>query len=224
METMKWHERMNALMRDKGWTLAELARRSGVDYDSIAKYAQGEVSSPRGKRLAKIAEALGVTEQALFFGIAAAQKLTDYDRLSAENVKGTHKIPRITLSELANHKAGHDVISVWPGEMSMIVDDQISISCMAVSVEDNSMLPAFKPGDVLICDPNADIEPGDFVIAKANGHHKALIRKYRLAKSTRLGMPVVELVPLNADYPTEVINKEHPGHVIARCMFAVTKL
>lgn len=45
-----------------GFNMAELARRSGVNYDSINKYVNGGVDQPRGNNLAMLAMALGVDE------------------------------------------------------------------------------------------------------------------------------------------------------------------
>jgi transcriptional regulator with XRE-family HTH domain len=224
VETMRWFHRMNTMREKKGWTLAELSKRSGVDYESIAKYSRGEVDKPRGSTIGKIAYALDTTEQVLLFGVDSRQKLTNYAGLQPE-LHGTKRIPRITLLELANIKAGQEPFSVWPGEMSMMVDEGIDSDCIAVDVEDDSMSPDFSPGDTLICDPNAEIKPGNFVLAKANGQPKALIRKYRvLGKCAESGALKIELKPINEDYPSDFIDNDHPGHIIARCFKVIKQL
>lgn len=225
VENMKWWDRMNGLVKAKGWTLKELSRRSGIDYESIAKYSQGDVDKPRGNTIRKIADTLSVTEQYLLFGVDPAAKLTDYESLSPLALHGTKRIPRITLSELANLQAGHEPFGVWSGEMNIVVGEDIDSDCIAVEVEDNSMFPEFSPGDMLICDPSAQIEPGNFVIAKANGRSKAVIRKYRLlGQSGDSGTPKIELKPINPDYPSDFIDHEHPGHIIARCVKVIKQL
>ena len=57
---MTWHARLNDSMIDKGWTKAELSKRSGVSYDNVLKYCRGKVSQPRGAVIDKLAEALDV--------------------------------------------------------------------------------------------------------------------------------------------------------------------
>lgn len=218
VEAMKWWVRMNRLVTDKGWTLKELSNRAGVHYENIAKYSRGEVDQPRGNAIGKIAYALGTTEQLLLFGVDSAKKLTNYDGLDAKKLHGTKRIPRITLLELANHHAGHDLLSVWSGEMNIVVDEDVSAFCIAVDIDDNSMLPEFSPGDTLICDPNADIQPGNFVLAKAGTRQKAVFRKYRIGAIDPDGNPIIELKPLNEDYPSDVISKDQPGHIIGRCV------
>ena len=55
-----WVKRLNEALRKSGWSKAELARRSGVDYDSLNKYLAGKVEQPRGDSLPRLARALGV--------------------------------------------------------------------------------------------------------------------------------------------------------------------
>lgn len=56
--------RLLALIRDKNWNQAELARAAGLGRDSISTYIKGTVY-PDPKNLKKIADALGTTPQAL---------------------------------------------------------------------------------------------------------------------------------------------------------------
>src|ERR1700743_2750063 len=62
-----WHERLRAALRDKGWSVPELARRMGHPddqpfIDRLYSYTQGKVKNPRGEMLEDIARALGITE------------------------------------------------------------------------------------------------------------------------------------------------------------------
>lgn len=65
---MEWNERIVRLRKDRGYSRAELARRSGVSYDNLNKYERGDVEKPRGNILELVAAALGTTEQALLYG------------------------------------------------------------------------------------------------------------------------------------------------------------
>lgn len=57
---MNWNERLRSAISEKGWSNAELARRSGVSYDSVSKYVKGGVSQPRGDTFEVLARALDV--------------------------------------------------------------------------------------------------------------------------------------------------------------------
>lgn len=63
------------------------------------------------------------------------------------------------------------------------------------------MLPEFKPGDLVIIEPEWDPRPGEYVAAK-NGREEATFKKYRQRGFDASGNVVFELVPLNEDYPT----------------------
>ena len=55
-----WSDRLQDTLRRSGWSKTELARRSGVNYDSLNKYLTGKVAQPRGDSLPRLARALGV--------------------------------------------------------------------------------------------------------------------------------------------------------------------
>ena len=57
----KWTKRLKEALGQSGWTKAELARRSGVNYDSLNKYLAGKVEQPRGDSLPRLAKSLGVS-------------------------------------------------------------------------------------------------------------------------------------------------------------------
>ena len=65
---LRWHERALAILEERGWSRAELARRADIGRENIYKYLAGGVEKPRGKTLQAIAGALGVSEMWLTFG------------------------------------------------------------------------------------------------------------------------------------------------------------
>ena len=84
----------------------------------------------------------------------------------------------------------------------------------ALIVEGNSMLEEFRPDDRIIIDPDVAPNPGDFVIAKLDAETTATFKKYRPRGSDKDGQEIFELVPLNPDFPTIVVNADNPGRVI----------
>ncbi len=85
----------------------------------------------------------------------------------------------------------------------------------ALIVEGESMTPGFSPGDKVIFDPDLAPRPGDFVVAKLDEEEKATFKKYRPRGQDRDGNVVIELVPLNDDWPTLSIDAANPGRVVA---------
>lgn len=55
---MKWWNRLDQRIAELGWSKAELARRSGITYDSINKYLRGDIDNPRGNVLEKLAQTI----------------------------------------------------------------------------------------------------------------------------------------------------------------------
>jgi len=98
-----------------------------------------------------------------------------------------------------------------------------------IELEDDSMVakPArgedsFRRGDLVVFDPDQPIRAGDFVCALLQGQKEAVFRKYRPRGSSG-GQPAYELAPLNEDYATELINKEHPARIVGRMIRSIRK-
>ena len=77
------------------------------------------------------------------------------------------------------------------------------------------LTPAFKPGDYVVVVPDMPAEPGDIVVAKLDRENAATLRKYHSCGEDAAGHPVFDLVPLNADYPTLMVDATNPGRLIA---------
>jgi SOS-response transcriptional repressor LexA len=91
---------------------------------------------------------------------------------------------------------------------------QLSERAFALVVEGESMIDVFYPGDIVIVDPDVAPRPGDYVVAKTASEDALTFRKYRPRGMDRAGKPVVELAPLNDDYPATVIDSTSPGLII----------
>lgn len=83
----------------------------------------------------------------------------------------------------------------------------------AMKIEDTSMMPTFKPGDLIIVDSGIKPSPGDFVIGQHFPSGAGLLRKYRAKGVDDEKRQVVDLVPLNEDYSTETITLGKTGEI-----------
>jgi transcriptional regulator with XRE-family HTH domain len=54
-------QRLKDALKDKGWTVRELQRRSGVPYDTVYNLVSGRRRDPHLSVLKKIARALGLS-------------------------------------------------------------------------------------------------------------------------------------------------------------------
>ncbi len=69
MET--WHTRLKAKLDERGWSIAELGRRAGIETSLCNKYVHGRVKQPRGNVMERLARALDVDPLWLQFGVYA---------------------------------------------------------------------------------------------------------------------------------------------------------
>lgn len=91
---------------------------------------------------------------------------------------------------------------------------QLGERAFALVVEGESMTDEFYPGDIVIVDPEIPPRPGDYVVAKVTKENTVTFRKYRPRGNDESGRPVIELAPLNEDYPTTVVDSRTPGSII----------
>ncbi|WP_208179103.1 LexA family transcriptional regulator [Sinorhizobium medicae] len=97
-------------------------------------------------------------------------------------------------------------------EMIPISWDPIG-NVFAMRIEDRSMAPNFLPGDIIIVDAGIKPEPGNFVVGQAYPTKGGVFRKYRLKGTDADGKEVVDLVPLNSDFPTTTITVTSTGEI-----------
>lgn len=81
-------------------------------------------------------------------------------------------------------------------------------------IEGESMMEEFYPGDIVVVDPDLTPQPGDFVVARLKGEEKVTFRRYRARGVNRAGGAVIELCPLNTDYPVVAVEPRSKGKII----------
>jgi hypothetical protein len=113
---------------------------------------------------------------------------------------GWHRAPLINYAqagvwaEIADGYAPSDA-TAW-----LLTDLELSAAAFALKIEDESMLPLFRPGDRVVIDPAVAPRPGDFVVAKSS-NGEVMFKKYRPRGVNAQGQKVIELTPLNSDFP-----------------------
>lgn len=129
------------------------------------------------------------------------------------NVPGSNVVP--TRNELRTiplldyvqaglfHDVGYDGINPI-GESYTTYQGYKPECVFSLKVEGNSMSPEFKDGDEIVVDASLEAKPGSLVIAQEvqHGTARTTFKKYRVIGVNEFGVDVVELVPLNPDFPT----------------------
>lgn len=82
-----------------------------------------------------------------------------------------------------------------------------------IRLSDASMEPDFREGSTVIIEPRIAPQPGSFVLAMLDGQEYQMFRKFRLAGFDQL-KPIIELVPVNQDWPTIRMDAANPGKIL----------
>lgn len=129
-----WSKRLWVALNRRGWSQRELARRSGLEEQTVYKYLQGQVDQPRGEAMARLADTLGVSEAWLRFDVGPAiENIPVVGWVSA----GESFIPADDFPQ-----------GIGYGEVRFELDGADPI---AIEVRGESMLPVYRPGDLLLC-------------------------------------------------------------------------
>ena len=72
-------------------------------------------------------------------------------------------------------------------------------NAFALRVQDDSMSPELKEGDVLIVDPDQSLRPGGLVVAKHQDSMEVIIRRYKQLSADHLAQEF-ELNPINDNW------------------------
>lgn len=209
----EWSKRLVRLVRDRGWSIAELARRANLPEDRVRKYVSGKVQFPRGDTLSDLAKALEVSPLFLLFGQAA---------MPARDNHGLRRVPVMKLSTLRNYLgSSEDTAFLDDTEGTIAIPDQVGARAGAVVLDDESMLPLFPAGTTVVYDPDLPPAPGRYVVAVSLQTNSALFRRWR---STSPDPSTGVLVPINKDYPEIPLGGPGDGFVVGRAVMVVSRI
>jgi SOS-response transcriptional repressor LexA len=118
------------------------------------------------------------------------------------------RVPLISFVQAGMMTEVVDPFSLGDGFEIVLTHLPVSSRTFALRIKGESMLPEYKPGDVVIIDPDVAPQPGDMVVAK-NTEEEATFKKYRPRSTNERGDMIFELVPLNDDFPTLNSERDH---------------
>lgn len=195
-------------MRRKALKLTQqvVAAGIGVSHVAVSQWEKEE-TVPRGENLLRLAELLQCTAAWIIDGegeVFAAP-------LKVSNVTA---VPWIELAQATGWLDQQRFALQQQATRFLYSDRPVSELALAVTLNDSAMLPDYRPGDTLICDPAVAPEPGDAVLAAVEGIPQ--LRIYRLL-AQHDEKPEFVLRPLNEDYPV-VGSAEHSIHIIGTLM------
>ena len=208
--TMQLGQRLAQARKLAALSQKDVAKQFGISSQAISQWESGR-TRPDSLKLTKLARLFHVRVQWLLdeFGPMASDKDVP-DDAPAQIVR----VPVIDRVEAGNRTEVEDPCVAGSADEFLQTDLDVSTSTFALIIQGRSMAPDFQPGDKVIIDPAIQPRPGDFVVAKRDNDQAPTFKKYRPRSQDELGQEVIELTPVNPDWPTLIIDQENPGHVV----------
>lgn len=207
---MEWWERLGKIIETRGLSVEDVAAKARLPVKSLYGYLKGEVDNPRGDVVERLARAVGTTEQALRYGDAPS------------NVVALRRIPLLDMKKLGALKLSQDPMTTWDGVTFVSVPNDIPDGAYGITLVDNSGEGEFSEGDVVVCDPTADVTPGRYVVAVVIDDKAAYFGKFRpLAHGDRRNF---EILRPNPDYPKIEVGGRLKGFILARAVRHIRKI
>lgn len=183
---------LDGVAKAKGFSASGLARRAGLDPTSFNKSKrinpQGKPRWPTTQSIAKVLEVTDLT-------------LSDFVTFAGKGA-GAGKARRYPLVGLAKaggggyfDDAGFPTGSGWAEIDGPDVGDD---GAYALEITGDSMMPVFRPGDIVIVSPTSKVKRGDRVIVKTTDEQ---VMAKELVRQTKRE---VELSSVNEEHPDPV--------------------
>lgn len=178
---------IDTLASRHGMTASGLARKAGLDPTTFNRSkrqgSDGRLRWPSTESLAKILHATGAT-------------LDEFMGLLTSRSEIARRIPLIGMAQAGDggffDDAGFPAGAGWDEIVFPHIADE---NAYALEISGESMLPAYRDGDVVIVSPNSPVRRGDRVVMKTReGEVLAKELKRRTAKT-------IELRSINPEHP-----------------------
>ncbi|MBF7693987.1 LexA family protein [Acinetobacter pollinis] len=195
--------RLKEARKKAGKSQKDVVEAVGITQSALSQLENGIVAS--SAHLPSIANFLNVSAYWLQTG---KEDNENKNKEEWGNVKPTGKelriIPLLDFVQAGNfHEVCYDGLNP-KGQSYTSYQGGNAKSVFSLEINGNSMSPEFTPGDEIVVDASLSPKPGSLVIAQEIKHGSAMttFKKYRVLGVNEHGVDVIELVPLNQDYPT----------------------
>lgn len=178
---------IDTLATRHGMTASGLARKAGLDPTTFNRSKRqgpdGRLRWPSTESLAKILQATNAS-------------LDEFMGLLTSRSDAARRIPLIGLAQAGDggffDDAGFPAGAGWD---EIVFPNVVDENAYALEIAGDSMLPAYRDGDVVIVSPNSPVRRGDRVVVKTrDGEVLAKELKRRTAKT-------IELRSINPEHP-----------------------
>lgn len=187
-----------------GLSQEELAARVGAAQQTIQSLETGKIR--KSTFLPHIARELGVDFNALLFGGGVASLPQSTRPLL---MASTRRVPLFSTrdSTLVRGYLGDQSVSSPTGKWVAMdysqpfAESGSRLFALKIALSDEAFQPEFRPGDQLVIDPDAPIQPGDPVIVFVPSMERLKLCKYRVLSQAGTATDY-ELISINPDFPS----------------------
>jgi SOS-response transcriptional repressor LexA len=211
--------RLRTARRQAGYTQDQVAVAVGKSRPLVSLWESGG-ANPAPDDWEVMARLYNVSIDFLMTGIHA-RKLSIAGNVSSAI---TRQIPLIDYVNAGKWGDVNNPFEKGDGFDFVPADASVSDAAFALRVEGDSMSPEFRPGSIIIVDPGVAPNPGDMVVAKLDRDETATFKKFRPRGVGKGGKEVIELVPINPDWPTLVMDGGNPGRIIGTVVSHLRKM
>ncbi|WP_336975312.1 LexA family protein [Acinetobacter pittii] len=201
-------DRINARMKELGLKPADLMRGTGAGRATVSAWTN-DGNNPSAKYLDSLAKCLKTTTTWILTGEGEKETKAELKEEPVySNVKASSRqLRKIPLLDFVQAGMWRDVVydglnPLGESYTSYVGSDPHSV--FSLEVDGYSMSPDYMPGDVVVVDAALAPKPGALVIAQEiqQGVAVTTFKKYKVLGINEYGVEIIELKPLNDDYPT----------------------
>lgn len=209
MEKKAFAERFKKAVAHAGVedTQEALGRLLGVSSVMIWSYKTGE-KMPRMTTAMRIAEALGVSVSWLLSGNGEMSSSSTSNIEPAPFLRG--KVPLISWIAAGDWCEANDPYPPGEAEMWLQVSANYGVRSYGLRVRGESMLPRFREGEIIIVDPDARADSGNYVIARKDGSKEVTFKQLVIEGDA------IYLKPLNPQWPDPIIKIDGDWHICGK--------
>jgi SOS-response transcriptional repressor LexA len=188
----------------------DVAEHFGISSQAVSQW-EADRTRPDSHRLARLARLFDIQLEWLLDETGA---MTSEVVAPVAEVRHTARVPVIDRVQAGDWTEVEDPFVLGAADEYLQTDLRVSSGTFALVIEGRSMEPEFLAGDKVIIDPTVPPRPGDFVVAKRDNDQEATFKRFRLRSQDEEGRDVIELKPVNPDWPTLMIDRDNPGHIV----------
>jgi transcriptional regulator with XRE-family HTH domain len=189
-----------------GLSQDELAARVGAAQQTIQSLESGKIK--KSTFLPLVAKELGVDFDALLLGNEQSSQANPLRPLLMASAR---RVPLFSTRDCELvHAYFKDQSVPSPTGKWVSMDYSLPFAesgprlfALKLGLSDEAFQPEFRPGDQLVIDPDAPIQPSDPVIVFKPGSERLILRKYRVLSESGTDIDY-ELISIHPDFPSFV--------------------